>query len=181
MYYRVEVNSNNIGVELQTPFGLNPTRVRISHNPTEWNVLSSLVDRSLNMGLPLFKVCHAEVEKNFLLAEYLPGIWEVLFERAKPKNIPLRRTECAFFFENKQDALNFKATYPGMLFGTLCEVEIINEEYSFAADMNWLDAIDENTVTAGEAIEAFRKYWAGEKTNSPVMEVLFTGKYKLIP
>jgi hypothetical protein len=48
-------------------------------------------------------------------------------------------------------------------------------------DMNWLDAIDENTATAGEALEAFRKYWAGEKTANPVMEVLFTGKYKLNP
>lgn len=177
--YRVEVNYNNIGTVIQTPFGLNPTRVRIANNPAEWHLLSMLVDISLNSGMSLFKVCNAAVEQNLQIGEFLPGIWEVLFERARPKEIPLRRTECAFFFTNKDDALNFKATYPGMSFGELCEVEIIKEEFSMAADMNWLDDINENTVTAQEAIDAFKHYWAGEKTNNPTMEVLFVGKYKL--
>ena len=49
------------------------------------------------------------------------------------------------------------------------------------ADMQWLDNIDENTVTAAEAIEVFKRYWAGEMTANPVEEVLFVGKYKLNP
>ena len=68
-----------------------------------------------------------------------------------------------------------------MMIGTCCEVEIVNEEFSMMLDMNWLDAIDENTVTAQQAIDAFKKYWAGEMTGSPKIEVLFVGKYKLIP
>ena len=92
MYYRVEVNQRNIGVVLQTPFGLNPTRVRISNNPSEWYFLSTLVDISLNNGFSLFNVCNAAVKQNLRVAEYLPGIWEVLFERARPQEIPIRRT-----------------------------------------------------------------------------------------
>lgn len=181
MYYRVEVNYQNIGVVIQTPFGLNPTRVQISNNPAVWHLLSMLVDISLNSGFSLFNVCDAAVKQNIQVAEYLPGIWEVLFERARPKGIPLKRTECAFFFKNKEDALKFKATYPGMDMGVLCEVEIIKEDYSIEVDMNWLDAVDENMATAQDAIDAFKHYWAGEKTGNPKMEVLFVGKYKLNP
>jgi len=179
--YRVEVNYQNIGVVMQTPFGLNPTRVRIANNPAEWQLLSMLVDLSLSSGMSLFKVCNAAVERNLQIGEFLPGIWEVLFERARPKEIPLRRTECAFFFTNKVDAQKFKATYPGMDVGVLCEVEIIKKDYSIEVDMNWLDAVDENTATAQDAIDAFKHYWAGDKTGNPTMEVLFVGKYKLNP
>ena len=177
--YRVEVNFQNIGVVIQTPFGLNPTRVGIANNPAKWHLLSMLVDISLSSGMSLFKVCNAAVEHNLQIGGFLSCIWEVLFERARPKEIPLRRTECAFFFTNKEDALEFKATYPGMDIGALCEVEIIKEEYSLEVDMNWLDAINENTATAQETIDAFKHYWAGEKTENPTMEVLFVGKYKL--
>lgn len=179
--YRVEVNYQNIGVVMQTPFGLNPTRVRIANNPAEWQLLSMLVDISLNSGMTLFNVCNAAVEQNLQIGEFLPGIWEVLFERARPKEIPLRRTECAFFFTNMVDAQKFKATYPGMDVGVLCEVEIIKKDYSIEVDMNWLDAVDENTATAQDAIDAFKHYWAGDKTGNPTMEVLFVGKYKLNP
>lgn len=179
--YRVEVNYQNIGVVMQTPFGLNPTRVRIANNPAEWHLLSILVDISLNSGMTLFNVCNAAVEQNLQIGEFLSGIWEVLFERARPKEIPLRRTECAFFFTNKVDAQKFKATYPGMDVGVLCEVEIIKKDYSIEVDMNWLDAVDENTATAQDAIDAFKHYWAGDKTGNPTMEVLFVGKYKLNP
>ncbi len=129
--------------------------------------------------MSLFNVCNAAVKQDYKVAEFLPGIWEVLFEKARPQNIPLRRTDCTFFFANLEDARKYQSSYPGMDNGVLCEVEIINEEYSLLADMNWLDAIDENLVTADEAIEAFKKYWTGEKTEKPMMEVLFTGKYKL--
>lgn len=179
MLYRVEVNYNNIGTVLETPFSLNPTRLRYANNPQVWHLLTVLVDISLQNNFKLFDVCHAAVEQNHEIADYLPGIWEVLFERARPKEIPLRRTECAFFFETKEDALSFKENYPGMVGAVLCEVEIIEEAFSMKTDMQWLDNIDENTVTAAEAIEAFKRYWAGEMTANPVEEVLFVGKYKL--
>lgn len=181
MLYRVEVNYNNIGTVLETPFSLNPTRLRYANNPQVWHLLTMLVDISLQNDFKLFDVCHAAVEQNYEIAEYLPGIWEVLFERAKPNSIPLKRTECAFFFEKQEDALKFKDTYPGMVGAMLCEVEIIEEAYSMKADMKWLDNINENTATAAEAIDAFKKYWAGEMTAAPVVEMLFVGKYKLNP
>lgn len=179
--FRLEANYQNIGIVIQTPFGLNPARVRIANNPAEWHLLSMLVDISLSNGMSLFKVCNAAVEQNIQIGEFLSGIWEVLFERARPKEIPFRRTECSFFFTNKEDAKKFKTTYPGMERGVLCEVEIIKEDFSLEADMNWLDDIDENTATAQEVINAFKHYWNGEKTDNPTMEVLFVGKYKLNP
>jgi hypothetical protein len=181
MYYRVEVNYNNIRTVLETPFSLNPTRLRYANNPQVWHLLTMLVDISLQNNFKLFDVCHAAVEQNHEIAEYLPGIWEVLFERARPIDIPLRRTECAFFFEKKEDALRFKENYPGMVGAMLCEVEIIEEALLIKADMKWLDNINENTATAAEVIGAFKRYWAGEMTPNPVVEVLFVGKYKLNP
>lgn len=181
MFFRVEVNYNNIGTVLETPFSLNPTRLRYANNPQVWHLLTMLIDISLQNNFKLFDICHAAVEQNYDIAEYLPGIWEVLFDRAKPSKIPLRRTECAFFFEKEADALRFKENYPGMEEAMLCEVEIIEEVFSMKADMKWLDNINENTATAAEAIETFKKYWAGEMTADPVVEVLFVGKYKLNP
>lgn len=179
MYYRIEVNPKNIGVILETPFSLNPQRVGIAYNQVEWKLLSTLVDISLSNNISLFSVCNAAVEQNLEISYLLPGIWEVLFERARPQEIPMKRTECAFFFAQKEDALRFKKTYPGMQNGTLCEVEIIKEVFSMKVDMKWLDNINENSVKASEVIEEFKKYWTGEMTNNPVVEILFAGKYKL--
>lgn len=181
MYYRVEVNWNNIGRELETPECLNPTRTQISGSQAQWQVLSAIVDESLTSGLSLLKVSDKYVKQNPFVREILPGIWEVMFERVRPVSIPFRRTECAFFFTNIQDAIIFKNTYPGMELGVLCEVEIIEEDSSFKADMRWLDNIDENTATAAEAMDALSEYWTGKMTAQPVEEILFTGKYKLSP
>jgi len=181
MYYRVEVNHSNLGTVIETPFSLNPTRMRIAYDQAKWQLLSTFVDISLEKGTTLFNVCNAAVTQNLEIGAILPSIWEVLFERARPECIPIRRTECAFFFEKKENAIRFKADYFGMEMAVLCEVEIIKEVFSMKADMNWLNSINENTATAVEAINAFKKYWAGEMTDSPVMEVLFQGKYKLNP
>ena len=179
--YRIEVNQDNIGVELETPFSLNPTRSGVSYNPAVWNLLSHIVDVSLNNNYSLFSICNAAISQNLEIADHIPGIWEVLFERARPASIPLRRTECTFFFETKEDAIKFKKSYQGMATGVLCEVEVIKEVVSLTCDMNWLDSINENIATAAEVIDAFKKYWNGDKTDNPVMEVLFVGKYKLKP
>lgn len=179
--YRIEVNQDNIGVELETPFSLNPTRIGVSYNPAVWNLLSHIVDISLNNNYSLFRICNAAISQNLEITDHIPGIWEVLFERARPASIPLRRTECTFFFETKEDAIKFKKSYQGMATGVLCEVEVIKEVVSLTCDMNWLDSINENIATAAEVIDAFKKYWNGDKTDNPVMEVLFVGKYKLKP
>lgn len=181
MYYRVEVNPKNIGMVLETPFSLNPTRVGIAYNRAEWQLLSTLVDISLNNDISLSSICNAAVEQNPDIGYFLPGIWEVLFEKARPEGIPIRRTECSFFFVNKADALKYKSSYPGMQNGTLCEVEIINEIFLMQADMKWLDSINENAVKASEVIDEFEKYWTGEMTENPTVEILFVGKYKLTP
>ena len=181
MYYRVEVNPQNIGTVVETPFSLNPTRVNVAQNKGEWQFLSQLVDKSLSTGYSLFKVCNEAVEKNPNIWTLLPGIWEVMFERSRPSSIPVRRTDCAFFFKKKENALNFHKTYPGMQSGQLCKVDIIKEVFSKEVDMNWLESIDENTATAMEIIQAFGNYWNGIMTSNPIVEVLFVGKYKLNP
>lgn len=179
MYYRIEVNPKNIGVVLETPFSLNPTRVGVANNPSVWHLLDMLVDLSIRMDTSIFNVCNAAVQQNPLIADYLPGIWEVLMERARPASVPFKRTDCTFFFENKYDALLFQKEYSNMEQGKLCEVEVLKEKHFLRCDMNWLDSLDENTVKAREAIDALKHYWMGEKTECPKMEVLFVGKYKL--
>ena len=79
----------------------------------------------------------------------------------------------------KGSSKNAETYYPGMAEAKLCEVEIIDEEFSMKADMKWLDNINENTATAAEVIESFKIYWEGKMTNSPIVEILFVGKYKL--
>lgn len=91
-YVQSRGEPKNIGVEIQTPIGLNPTRLKYAHNTRVWNLLSQLVDISLRKNLTLYEACHTAVEQNYEIATYLPGIWEVLFEEAKPVTIPLRRT-----------------------------------------------------------------------------------------
>lgn len=179
--YRVEINPANIGSVISSSSSVNPSRVEVANNPDIWNLLCHLVDISLESGFSIFNICNAAVQQNFAIANYLPSIWEVLFEKARPSNIPYRRTDCVFFFKEKNDAVTFKETYPGMEFSRLCEVEIINERFSLEVDMNWLDSLDEHNATAEEAIETFKRYWAGEKTDNPTMEVLFVGSYKLNP
>ena len=181
MYYRVEVNPNNIGTIVETPFSLNTTRVSAVQNNEVWQFLSILVDKSLSTGYSLFKVCNEAIEKNPEIWALLPGIWEVLFERSRPSSIPVKRSDCAFFFKEKKDAVNFHKTYPGMQTGQICRVDVVKKVFSMEVDMNWLESIDENTATAMEIIQAFGNYWNGIMTASPIIEVLFIGKYKLIP
>ena len=181
MYYRIEVNPNNIGVVLETPFSLNPSRTGIAFQPTDWNLLNILVEISLMNDSSLSNVCTAALQQRPDIIAFLPGIWEVMFEKARPDNVKMRRTECTFFFKEKEDALNFKARYPGMNNGQLCEVVIIDERFMMECDMNWLDSINEKTANASEVIDAFKKYWEGKLTNKPTMEVLFAGKYMLKP
>lgn len=179
MYYRIEINPQNIGKVLETPFSLNPSRVEVANKPSIWSLLNMLVDLSISMDTSIYNVCNEAIKQNVEIAFYLPGIWEVLMERARPKAVPYRRTDCTFFFENKEDALLYQKTYPNMDFGKLCSVTILNEIFSLKCDMNWLDSIDERTVKANDAIKVLQHYWAGEKTLNPKTETLFVGKYQL--
>ena len=177
--YRVEINPLNIGPILSTPTNLNPTRVLPLREPSIQYILSNLVHASITQDAPLFKICNEAVSYNPLIANLLPGIWEVLMEQARPVDVKRKRTECAFFFTNIEDACHYQTSYPGMQKGKLCEVSIIEQEFMMECDMAWLNNVDEKTIKAAEAINQFEHYWAGEKTNNPIMEVLFAGKYQL--
>lgn len=179
MCYRIEVDPRNIGVVLETPLSLNPTRVGVANNPHVWYLLNMLVDISLKNNMSIFNVCNAAIQQNMQIAGYIPGIWEVLMERARPDSVPFRRTDCTFFFENKEDAVSYQNSYPNMELGQLCEVEIIKEVHALTCDMNWLDSLDEKVVTAKDAIATLKHYWNGVNTAVPKMEKLFVGTYKL--
>lgn len=181
MYYRIEANPDNIGIVLETQSSLNPAKHSALHDNTEWQLLLMLVEKSLSTGFPLSKVCQVAVEENPAIRALLPGIWDVLFERARPSGVPFKRTDCAFFFNDIENSLNFRKTYLGSRKGQLCSVEIVEEVFTMKADMNWYVSINEATATALEVIDAFGKYWSGEMTSDPAIEVLFVGKYILNP
>lgn len=102
MFYRIEVNPQNVGKILETPFSFNPSRVEVANKLSIWSLLNMLVDLSISMGTSIFNVCNEAIKQNEDIVYYLPGIWEVLMEKARPRTVPYRRTDCTFFFEKKR-------------------------------------------------------------------------------
>lgn len=180
-YYRIEVEPRNIGPTLETPYSLNPTRVGVAYRTDVWESLNNIIEFAIQRDLILFDVCQAVIRQYPMMLDFLPGIWEVLMERTRPKDIPCRRTECAFFFKNRRDAENYKCTYPGMQMGRLCEVTLTEPKYIKELDMNWVDKIDEKTAKACDIVTSFEKYWDGQMTENPIIEVIYNGKYQLNP
>lgn len=179
-YYRLELMSSQIGVILDTLTRDNMARCAALKDSQKLIVLNSVVNLSLEKDIPLSSSWQIHRQKNPELDYYIQNVWEILYEHAKPRSIDICHYDCAFFFINKANAIAY-SRYPGMKNAQLCEVEIIDEYNSFLGDMQWIERIDENTAKASDIIDAFKHYWLGELTNDPIPELLFKGKYRLIP
>lgn len=105
-------------------------------------------------------------------------LWEYIFEKIRRNEFDKiqSRIDAFYLFENTKDCNEYIKTHKGG--GIICEVDILNEENIFRADMN---LIDETTFewTIEEANNQARKYWRGELSENPTMEILFKGKCKL--
>lgn len=180
-YYRLESQKSQIGVILDTDTRNNTERCAYILEDEKCRVLNSVINTSLQDECSINQSYSAHIQNiDPYLVTYIQGVWELLYEHARPKNQNIRHYDCAFFFTDKTAAESYRR-YNGMEDATLCEVEIIEEYSSFLGDMQWLEMIDEKKATASECIDAFKHYWNGEMTDNPIEEVLFLGKYKLHP
>lgn len=180
-YYRLESQKNQIGVMLDTNTRNNTARCAYILQDEKRRVLNSVVNASLQYGCSINQSYYMHKQRvDPFLDYYIQGVWELLYEYARPQNQIIRHYNCAFFFTDESAAESYRR-YNGMENATLCEVEIIEEYTSFLGDMQWLEMIDEDNATASECIDTFKHYWGGEMTDHPIEELLFMGKYMLHP
>jgi hypothetical protein len=107
-------------------------------------------------------------------------LWEYIYEKARTIHYPIlpARHESLFLFENKYDCEYYINIHKG--FGIICEVDLLQTKALLRVDMNILDEIP-NNFTYKETIVTAQKYWGGQKSENPIMEVLFQGKCILKP
>ena len=103
-------------------------------------------------------------------------IWEFIWEMVRDIEYPNMpsRMDSVFFFENKENAINFKNQHRDNNYQVV-EVHLLEgSQKSF--DMNYFSNVP-SKITLSEAQEYARNYWAQKQTETPIEEVLFQGKY----
>ena len=114
-----------------------------------------------------------------LNTEDLPYIWEYLWEIVRKSffNDKTSRFRSVFLFDEYNLVKNFQEDT--LFFDkTICSVDIIETFDIQKYDMNWLTMVPVN-CTFNEMCKYATNYWAGNLTEKPIMEYLFSGKYKL--
>lgn len=180
-FYRLETDINEINTIIDTTNRNNCKRAPYLKENYVVEYLKSIIDYSKKNNMTLFDIINNEIlNKGFEIANIISGIWEVLYDMVRPSQLNINRLECSYFFSSIEDCEKFKQ-YPGMENGVICKVQIVEQRLIFTGDMNWLNNIDERKAKAIDALEVAKKYWEGKMTQSPMLEILFQGKYKLIP
>jgi hypothetical protein len=105
-------------------------------------------------------------------------LWEYIFEKIRQKEFNERqsRIDAFYLFENEADCNYYIKTHKGG--GIICEVEIEEEKNTFRGDMNLMDETSFEW-TIEKSYNQARKYWRGEISENPKMEILFSGLCKL--
>lgn len=112
--------------------------------------------------------------------EDLPYIWEYLLETYKKSFFPdkLSRFRSVFLFDSKENMADFKKEEHPCDLSAECECVLEETRTIEAHDMRWINNIPEDCRFA-EFCEYAKSYWEGELTDVPIMEYLFSGKYRL--
>ena len=88
-------------------------------------------------------------------------------------NMP-SRMDSLFLFDNKKNALDFKAQYRDENYH-LVDVSLLDgTTQSF--DMNWFSEVPSD-IPLAEVEEYARNYWSQVHTQKPIIEILFQGNY----
>ncbi|MYM26227.1 hypothetical protein GTP46_26715 [Duganella sp. FT135W] len=105
--------------------------------------------------------------------------WECFYERVRGDGFPYApsRSTCFFVFSDvAATAAYAQKHYTGSSHDYLfCHVEATASRTSFSADMAILDDVTLKETFASAA-EQIRRYWRQERSEEPLMEVLFQGK-----
>ena len=131
----------------------------------------------------IFAYCdHYEQTHQSLDVTDLQYIWEYLWELIRNSLYPkcLSRFHGTFFFDNYNSAQLFQEKEDPHHLRTICKVEINEVRAMETYDMAWLDDTPTN-ATFDEIAQNIRNYWEGRQTKSPFPEILFSGKYTLLP
>lgn len=107
-------------------------------------------------------------------------IWQYIWEIARleyDKSLPPRQ-RCLMLWKTLAEAEAFLTKERNPVCYSIVQVNLPEGALTHEYDMTWLDDVPTNSTFA-EAIEYARKYWRGEKTPNPVMEVLYAGDYTI--
>lgn len=202
-----EVLKMILGVSAQTGFSLAETYAlaeSVVYDLEQWNkmlaenrclwkgvqvnpVLIELINKTLYYH---YEDCeNGIVSKAFDLnnEEHKSYIWNYIYENARLQinekapqyAVSVGRYDSAYFFHSAKDCEYYR-NYNRMSDGIVCKVEILEEYSSFTGDMNILEKLP-LTSTGKEVLLAAADYWMKKHTDSPILETLFQGKYKLVP
>ena len=119
-------------------------------------------------------------ENQFIWFDNGTFLWEYFYEKVRQKefnDLPSRLTSTFFF--DKIESCKYYITNHCNGIGQTKNVEILETEKLFKGDMNIMDTI-ENSISRDELINVIRKYWKGEKSDNPIMETVFQGKFQFI-
>lgn len=118
-------------------------------------------------------------ENQFIFFESGTVLWEYYLEKVRIEefnHLPAR-LESVFFFDSIESCHYYNTLHLNRM-GSTREVEILEIRSMFEGDMRIIDELD-NNISRDALIEQVRKYWRGEKTENPVIEIVFQGTYKL--
>lgn len=195
----MEVYGNTMAqVNLPADFLISVSNQIYMNGEVYLNLLNNSIDD--NGLLHLFKVTNNQNHKGFtihidLISDFLQSfdennqfiffdngtvLWEYYLEKVRSEefNYLPARLKSVFFFQDINNSTEYnKIHLNGM--GSTYSVEIMEEKSMFEGDMRIIDEFN-NSISRDPLIEQVRKYWRGEKTENPVMEIVFQGKYNLI-
>lgn len=155
--------------------------------------------KSKNGLFEIFDITSNKKHKNFFVKEsklieidewferngispFMDGIylWEYICEKIRidGHNEKPCRSKSFSLFDNISDCEYYIKKHKGG--GEICQVELIEIQKLFKADMNLIDLIP-NHSTYGEAEGNINDYWNRNSSNNPVYEFLFQGTCRLIP
>jgi hypothetical protein len=107
-----------------------------------------------------------------------PLLWEYFFEKVRLNefsHLP-KRFSSTFFFDNTDNCNYYRNNHLNGI-GKIKGIELIETRNLFQGDMKILDDV-EISISRDELIEMVRKYWRGEQTDNPIIEIIFQGTYR---
>lgn len=107
-------------------------------------------------------------------------LWEYYLEKVRSEEFDRlpKRMLSTFFFDNLSGCNYHKNNHLNGI-GQIKKIELVETKNSFRGDMSIIDAL-ENSISRDELLETIRKYWRGEKSDNPVTEIVFQGKFRFL-
>lgn len=117
-------------------------------------------------------------KNNFIFFDNGSYLWEFITESVRLNffNDKPKRLESIFLFDSIESC-NYYISNHLKGNGKIYEIELIDTEDFFEADMRIIDNI-ENHILFEDLINEFADYWKGKNTSNPIKEIIFQGKYK---